>query len=340
MTIRRDATMRPTVMIRLVAGLVFVSLLLPRGALARAGTPVGPRDIWTAWNASLPLLLALILPTWLYLRGGARIARRTAPARRWHRRHRRTIAFCLGILALIVALVSPLEAMGTTLQAAHMAQHMVLLMVAPPLLVLGTPLVPILLGLPGAWRRWLISQWSAHHAIRRVWRTVTAPGTAIVVNIAVLWGWHTPPMHDLAMRYGPIHVAEPLCFLASGWLLWWVALQPVGRRTVPYVIGIALLIATAAQHTALGLFLTFSAAPWYPDHAQASLRWGLTPLDDQHLSGVVMWIPADIIALIGAGALLLAWLRSSELEAQRNEHRGERPAVLTPPDPHLEGSRS
>ena len=340
MTSRYHATRRPILMISLCAGPLLISLLLPGGALAAAGEVPGPGDIWTAWNASLPTLLALILAAWVYLRGAARIARRTPPSRRWHQLHRRTTAFCLSMGALVIALVSPLNALGTALLSARMTEHMVLLMVAPPLLVLSAPLAPVLLGLPGSWRRRLVHQWAAHRPIRWSWRAVTAPGTIIAINIVVLWSWHVPPMHDLAMRSALVHVLEPISFFLSGWLMWWTALQPVGRRTVSYGIGIAILIANAAQHTALGLFLTFSTTPWYPGHAQAAVRWGLTPLDDQHLAGVVMWIPADIIALVGAGALLLAWLRSSEREARRDERSRDRTVALPASGPRLEGGRS
>ena len=303
-----------------------VGLAMPRDALAHTGAPPAPHDVLSSWTLSLPTLLALFLLGWVYARGAARIGRATLRGRRRSGQRGRSVAFGLGILALAVALISPLDVAGASLQSAHMLQHLLLLAVAPPLLVLGAPLVPVLLGLPHRWRRWLTHQWCAHRPLRSAWHLVSGPGPVVVLNVVVLWGWHAAPAYELALRNEPVHIAEHFCFLLAGSLLWWAVLQPVGRRRVPYGIAIALLLTMALQGSALGMLLTFSTTIWYPDYVQTTAPWGLTPLEDQHLAGALMWVPANVISLIGAGAMVLAWIRTAERDALRQEGHAYTPS--------------
>ena len=297
-----------------------VAAMTPNGALAHTGVAPAPHDLLSSWNLSLPALLAVVVPAWLYARGTVRIRRAATDRRARERLRSRSLAFGLGILVLAVALLSPLDLAATSLLSAHMLQHLLLLTVAPPLLVLAAPVGPILLGLPRGGGRALARWWATARGPRQLWRLLNAPASVVLVNVVVLWGWHTAPAYDLALRHEAVHVAEHASFLAAGMMLWWAVFQPTGRRRLAHGGAILLLLVTAIQGSGLGVLMTFAARPWYGWY-DASLTgpWGLTPLQDQHLAGVVMWVPAGFVYLAGALMLLWSWLRQSELEARSAE---------------------
>src|SRR5699024_360615 len=133
---------------------------------------------------------------WMYARGVARIWSRAGAGRgipRW-----RVIAFAGGMLAVAVALLSPLDALGDALLTAHMVQHLLLLVVAPPLLVLGTPITPTLVALPQQWRGTVTKTWYRSNAARRGWRWLNQPAVAWGLAAIVLWGWHVPFAYEAA----------------------------------------------------------------------------------------------------------------------------------------------
>lgn len=278
---------------------------LPTAAWAHAGAPVAPHDLWSAWTLSLPITLPLVATLVLYVAGTRALWRRAGGGRGvsgW-----RAAAFVLGWLALVVALVSPLHALGEALFSAHMAQHELLMTIAAPLLVLGRPLVPALFALPPGARRGA-SRWTRAPAFRNAWSRLTRPGTAWLLHAVAIWGWHLPRLYEATLRNDLVHTLQHVSFLGTALLFWWTVLHPswAGR-------GLALLsLFTTMLHTgALGAILTVSPAVWYPAYAGTTRAWGLTPLEDQQLGGLVMWIPGGAAYLVAALALLGSSLRES-----------------------------
>ena len=285
------------------------SALSPALAWAHAGSPLEPHDLWSAWTLSLPITIPLAAALVLYVVGMRALWGRAGNGRgvsAW-----RAAAFATGWLALVIALVSPLHALGESLFSAHMAQHELLMTVATPLLVLGRPLVPALFALPFGARRGA-SGWTQGPAFRRAWGRLTRPGTAWLLHAIAIWGWHLPRLYDATLQNDLVHTLQHLSFLGTALLFWWTVLHPSwsGR-------GLAMLsLFTTMLHTgALGAILTVSSAMWYPPYAGTTRAWGLTPLEDQQLGGLIMWIPGGAAYLVAALALLGNSLRESERRA-------------------------
>jgi cytochrome c oxidase assembly factor CtaG len=263
-------------------------------------------------------LLLILVAAWLYGRGVRAVWRQAGPnrgIRRWQ-----VIAFAGGLIELIVAVESPLDELAASLFAAHMVQHLLLILVAAPLLVLGLPLVPFMWGLPEASRRGLARWWRRSGVLRGLWAVVSQPGVAFVLHSLALWAWHVPTLYETAIDNRIVHVFEHLSFLGTGLLFWWTLLHS-GR--VGYGAGVLYVFGLAIESTALGALLTFASAPWYTSHLATTARWGLTPLEDQQLAGLIMWVPGGAVYLLSGLALLMAWLKSAE--------SGRRPAVAGKP---------
>jgi cytochrome c oxidase assembly factor CtaG len=205
--------------------------------------------------------------------------------------------FLAGWLVLAAALVTPLHEAGERSFAAHMLEHELLMLVAAPLLVLSRPIGVALWAFPQATRRALAA---IGHGIGGVWRTLTAPVLATLLQAAVLWLWHAPRLFDLALADPGWHVVQHLCFLGSALLFWWSVLHGRDRRLG---VRVDCLFFTAVVSGALGALMAFSSSPWYAGYAAAGLdAFGLTPSEDQQLAGLLMWIPGGLVhALAGLG---------------------------------------
>lgn len=271
-----------------------ISLMLAGEALAHVPSASGS-SLLSSWNDDPWLVVPLIVSAALYMLGWRRLSHRAAP-----RASRRTaFAFWAGWLTLVLALASPLDAMGGQLFSVHMIQHEALMLVAAPLLVLGKPLAVGAWALPRHWVRKLARP-ARKPAWRRSWRWLTLPRVAWSVHAAILWLWHMPAWFSAALVSEAIHTLQHAGFLGSALLFWWALLRrPYGTAPVLYVF-------TTLLHTGvLGMLLTFAPAAWYPPYLDTTARWGLTPLEDQQLGGLVMWVPAGAILLVIGLALLV-----------------------------------
>lgn len=274
--------------------------------LAHTGRPIAPHDLWTSWNLDPVLLAGLALALWLHRRG------RTAPSRPVDRWRARAFGGALAVLA--IALVSPLEALSGALASAHMVQHLLVIVVAAPLLAFSAPGSAVLRGSPVAVRR-------VRGRLRRTGvpsALLHAPADPLVVwslHVGVLWLWHSRAAYDAALASTPLHVAEHTTFLVTAWLFWRVVLGVRHGGRVSRGGVVLLVFGMAMQSVFLALLLTFATDPWYAGYADTTVAWGLGHLDDQHLAGVIMWIPAGAIYLAAALGALSSWLRSVEAEA-------------------------
>jgi len=199
-----------------------------------------------------------------------------------------------------------------------MVQHMLLLVVAAPLLLLGAPVRPLLRGLPIVVRRTVVRAIARNTAFRGLVHFLRQPLVAAGLYVVGLYAWHVPALYDAAIDHPTIHVVEHTWFLASALLFWSVVIDPVPfRATLPYAARIPfLLIVGAAQNTILGGLLAFSDRLYYLHYATTTARYGLDPVTDQHLGGAIMWVPGDLIFLAAASLSFFLWLQSEE-QAQR-----------------------
>jgi putative membrane protein len=301
-------------------------LLVPRVAWAHPGARVlEPHDLWRAWTLAPVVIAGLLLTAWLYARGlrvlwsRAGRGRVVTPWRAW--------CFAGALLALFLALVSPVDAAGKALFSAHMVQHLLLMMVAAPLMALGEPLLLTLWALPAAWRRSIGRRWRRARRLRAVWAVVSLPALAWVLHVSTLWAWHVPTFYESALRDERIHILEHTTFFATALLFWWLLTRRHGRR-MNVGTAIAYLFGAALQGTLLGAMLTFARRPWYPSHYGSTAAWGLNPLEDQQLAGLLMWIPAGVVYLITLVPLLMRALEEGreELSSRASEAKPCHPA--------------
>jgi putative membrane protein len=278
--------------------------------LAHVGQPPQPHDLWSTWNLEPALVGGIVLVLWLHHRGRARGGRRPVDGRRAR-------CFVVGLLVIAVATISPLEPLTGALASAHMVQHVLLVLVAAPLLAFSAPGSTLLRGSPpsvrrasGRWRRRLGPGSSRlrvpHH-----------PATVWLLHVGTLWIWHSAVFYDAALTSGPLHVLEHATFLLTGVLFWRVVVGARGAGRVPGGLGVLLVFGMAMQSVLLSLLLTFAREPWYEGYTETTTAWGLAPLADQQLAGVIMWVPAGLVYVVTALALLGAWLRTSEREPVR-----------------------
>jgi putative membrane protein len=278
-----------------------------RVTLAHDGQPLTPHDLWHGWSLEPAVVLALGVTAWLYWRGVRQLWRSAGAARgiqRWE-----AGAFTGGWLALALALVSPLHRLGAVLFSAHMAQHELLMVVAAPLLVLGRPIVPFLWALPVSWRR-ALGSWTASSPLSTAWTFLTLPLVAWTAHALAIWLWHAPALYQATLDSDLMHTLQHLSFLGTAVLFWWTVLRwREGRLGRPAAV---LSVFTTSVHTSLlGALLAFSSSLWYPLYAARTLPWGVTPLEDQQLAGLIMWVPAGLGYLFATLAIVASWLRES-----------------------------
>jgi putative membrane protein len=278
--------------------------------LQGAGDDV-PQSFLTAWSLPLVPLIGLALTLLLYLHGW-RAAYRTRPRElpAW-----RAASFVAGIAALWIAIASPIDALDDYLLTAHMIQHFILMSIAPPLIVLGAPTVPLLRGLPRSFRfalrplfrmRWL------RESVRLLIHPVSA---WLLMNLAYL-GWHVPAAFELTFQSEKIHQFEHGCFFLTSVAFWWVVFAPwPARRPWPQWTMIPYLLTADILNTVLSATLVFSGRVLYPSYANAARVSRLTPIQDQIAAGAEMWVLNSLVFLVPAVVITIRMLSPKSLQA-------------------------
>jgi len=250
-----------------------------------------------SWTMPPAIVIPALTIALLYVRGVRRV-RTQMPA---HFPGWRVAAFLAGLVMLVVALASPLDAFGGLLLWAHMLQHVILMLVAPPLLLLGAPGVPLLRGLPGSIAKDAIGPFLAARRLRQVADWLTHPVCGWLALVGSTWAWHVPAAYQLALRSPGWHAAEHACFVAAALLFWWPIVQPwPSRARWPRWTMLPYLILADLQNTLFSALFTFSGRVIYPFYATVPRLGGVTPLDDQVAAGAIMWVPGSIAFLVPA----------------------------------------
>jgi putative membrane protein len=275
--------------------------------LVHPGRPVAPHDLWGAWNLHPALLLGLFLAAWAYRRG--RIDGRRGRGDVWRAR-----CFAAALVAVGIALVSPLDALSLALASAHMVQHVLLLLVAAPLLAVSAPFPELLRGSPLVLRRATGRLRRSLGLMRGNLRWLRHPTTVWLLSAGAVWFWHAAVPYDAAVDSELLHAFEHASFIATAFLFWRVVIGARVADRVPPGFGVVLVFAMAMQSVFLSALLTFARTPWYARYAVTAPRWGIEPLADQQLAGVIMWIPAGVAYVAAGLTILVVWLRTSERE--------------------------
>jgi putative membrane protein len=270
------------------------------------GVPT-PRDAAEAWNWDPIVITMLSVSFLLYFVGLTRLPKR--PEQGIVRRTEKA-SFFGGWAVLVLSLVGPIHKIGSALFSVHMTQHVLLMLVAAPLLAMGRPLLVFFWALPSSTRDKVAdtvrSDWFASS-----WRAISGPLSVWLVQGVVLWMWHIPVLYDAAVNNSAIHIVQHSMMLLSATLFWWTMVHGRAGR-LGYGAAMLYVFLTFVYSGLLSALLVFSRTAWFPIHEGRTAAWNLTPTEDQQLAGLIMWIPAGLL-LIGAGlALFAAWLGESE----------------------------
>jgi putative membrane protein len=266
-----------------------------------------------SWSSPVALTLATALTGFVYLRGWFHLRSASANAvPSW-----RAGSFVLGLFLIWIALDSGLAAFDEELLTVHMLQHLLLMTVAPPLILLGAPLMPLLHGFPPGFVQSALGPLFRWSPIRRVGRVLSQPAVGWLAAAAALVGWHIPAAFTLGLQSEAWHMIEHACFIASGFLFWWPVVQP--WPSVPssprWSILLYLFLATLPCDILSG-FLAFCDRVVYPVYLSAPRHFGISALEDQECAAALMWTCVTIAYLIAAAILTTQLLttRSSHAE--------------------------
>lgn len=230
----------------------------------------------------------------------------------------RSAAWLAGLATILVALASPIDAYADDLLAVHMVQHLLLAMVAPPLLALGAP-VTLLLRVAGPLTRQRYVLPVLH---ARVVRFVASPLVAWSLFTLAMFGTHFSAVYDAALENQALHVAEHGVFLATGLLFWWpiVASDPVPRR-MRYLARLAYVVLQMPVNAAVGLAIYFAPTVLYPHYATLVRTWGPDVLTDQRIGGLLMWGVGDVLLLATVPLLVAVWMRDDDRRTRHSDAR-------------------
>jgi len=246
----------------------------------------------TAWSWDLhpSVLLGILALGVLYVRSGSLRMRRP-----------RVVAFAAALLVLLLSLNGPLHNLSDRyLFSAHMVQHLVLTMLFPPLLLYGTPAAVVrpLLRVP---------------LVRALGRTMTRPLAAGVVFVAPIALWHLPVLYEAALRHHAVHIVQHLVFLVTAVIVWWPILSPLPElpRTT-YPVQMLYLFLLGIPMSVVGAFITLASRVLYPFYAAAPRIWGLDPLADQQIGGLIMWVVGGLVFWGAMTRIWFSWARERE----------------------------
>jgi putative membrane protein len=226
------------------------------------------------------------------------------------------VCFWIGWTSAGIALLSPIHALSESLFFMHMTQHEVLILVAAPLIVLGKPMMVSLKALPQQ-TAGTLARVTQRRPIANTWAIISAPLAAWLLHALVLWIWHIPAAFDATLHNNAIHAAQHISFFGSAILFWWAVMHSRHRR-LSYGLTVLYMFTTAMHSGLLGALLTLSRSVWYPSYIHQN-AFNLTPLEDQQLGGLIMWIPAGLVYVVAGLAFFAGWMRESETRAARAE---------------------
>ena len=259
-------------------------------------------ELFTNWDVPWLATLTLLAVAALYVIGWAR-ARKTRPNELplW-----RLVAFLSGIFSVFVAIASPLDTLSESLLFMHMAQHFVLMSIAPPLIVLGAPVVPLLRGLPRIVIRTCLRPLFGSQCARSLSRFMTLPSICWMAMNGAYVGWHIPAAYEYALQSESWHNVEHASFFFTSILFWWPVIRPwpshqgsMQLTAVPYLLGADLV------NTGVSAFLCFSGWLIYPSYATVARPLPISPLNDQIAAGAFMWVFGSMVFLIPVAAVIM-----------------------------------
>ena len=282
------------------------------------------RDLLLTWTWRPDVVTVLGGSAIAYVVGWRRLRRRDARAVSWWR----LTAYLGGIGALALALLSAIDWLGSLLFFVHMIQHEVLMMAAPPLLLLGDPLPVVLWALPPEWRRAAAQVLAPGARVRRLLRTITWMPVTWPLFVVTLWGWHTPAAYEASLGSEFVHNIQHVSFFTAALLFWWPLINPAPRLHghIHHALRVVYAVPAAFQSQLLGLILAFfSTRALYPHYEAVPRLWGFSALQDQTAAGLLMMQVEGLVYLAVVLLQVAALLRHEEQVTRQREELGLEP---------------
>ena len=257
------------------------------------------------WKLPIPVSLAILLAAFFYLRGWRRLHQGSPsviPA--W-----RVVSFVAGLFLIWMAVASPLAHLDEYSLTVHMLQHLLLMTIAPALIWMGAPMMPLLHGLPQSFVQFVLGPVLRWPAVQAAGRVLSNPAVCWLAAAAALVGWHIPAAFSLAMQSEGWHVVEHSSFLSAGFLFWWPVIQPWPSVPVwPRWTILLYLFAATLPCDILSAYLTFCERVVYPSYVNSQRLFGLSALEDQECAGALMWTCVTVIFLVLAAGIAIGLL--------------------------------
>lgn len=316
----RTTTRRPLLTLLLLfligdwigAGIVLFLLLLP--SRLRAHTP----SIWQGW-AWWVILTTVVVVLW-YGRGVRRLEHdgRRLP---WEQK----FFFGAGVLIGFAAASPPIDTLAGSLLFVHLLQHMLLHMFVPLLLCLGVPLAPLIAGLPEVVKRSVWRPLARSRHWRAFWNSLLSPTVASVQFVAVLYFWLSPPEMDLIAVHDTLDEFAHVTMLVSGLIFWWMILDPRGRPGAPsYPARLLAITLTMFANILIGAYITLTHHDLYRVYVRLAAPWGIAPMRDQRIGGLITWIDGSMMEVMGALIVFHRWMRDEALRPLSTHARRRR----------------
>ncbi len=263
-----------------------------------------------SWDLRLEVILLLAAAGIIYTLGWWRLRSRTAHNRattrgrsRWRAGAMwRPVLYTFGLLLLALALLSPIDVLAAQLFTMHMIQHLLLVMIIPPLLLLANPLPYWLWGMPKGVRLSAGRLFSRNSRFRYYLQKATGPGVIWLAFVIVYWGWHDPNAYQLALRSALAHDLEHISFFLVSMLFWWhvVGAGPKIHRPLSPVARSGYALSAIPPNMLAGIAIVFATGPIYAYYEAMPRLWGISVMEDQRIAGVIMWVPGSMMFVIAA----------------------------------------
>lgn len=320
-SVARRLTARAWVLLGLLAVGVGQVLASPATAYAHGGVAPGD-NLWLAWNTGNPLpTLILFVVAFLYVNGLSKWERPSHPVNVWQK-----ICFFSGLFVLFLALQSPIDPLAEHYFFIHQVQHLMIRMLGPLLVLLGAPLTPMLRGLPLWMLQGVVRSLVRRTVVRKAYHQLTNPVVAVGIFMAALYLWQIPFLHDTAVRNDYVHELMHGTMLFSGFLFWWLVIDPKPHRSrLHYGLRVLYLGLIVLPNTVLGAGITFSRGLLYQSYSEVEQPFVLNAITDQQLGGLFLWVIGDMMSIIAAGIVMVMWYQREQekdrLETAQREGR-------------------
>lgn len=278
--------------------------------------------VWKMWDASPVIVGGCVLVLWIYGRGFWRRRRRGESTSLW-----RAVSFSIGVLLTYIILQSPVDALSDHIFWIHRVQHVALHHWIPMLLALAAPIPELLRGLPAWGRRYLLKPVLRNRGVRAAYAFIQHPVVAPLLFVGLIYFWLTPSLFQAATVNETLHKIMHFSMLIDGIPFWWLMLDPKPGR-VAYLKRVVILWAIMLPQMLVGAYITFTSRVLYPLYATLDQGWVSSYLVDQHLGGLVVWIPASMMSVVAMLIVFGQWMRWEHRVTIGRE--GRPPAQTTP----------